>query len=310
MTEHVQTVTEIKALLATHGVSPRKRLGQNFLIDGNLMRRLADSAELSEADTVLEIGPGTGGLTDLLVKKAKRLLAVEIDRTMQDILLARFAECPRFELLATDVLANRTHLADSVRTLLEAMDKSDRAHLKLVANLPYGVAAPVLANLLMGSVPPVLYCFTVQKEMADRLAATPSTKDYGPLSVLFQSICDLELLAKVPASAFWPQPQVESTMLRMAPSPRPAYAGKQPKHFMQLVRSGFAHRRKTLRFNLRRHLGDGATAALEQQIDLDRRAEELSVTQWVELDILTADRKEADEDEFRANQQSEPPEGA
>ena len=290
MTEHVQTKTEIKALLGRFGVRPRKRLGQHFLIDGNLMRRLAASAELRGDDTVLEIGAGTGGLTDLLVARAKRVIAVEIDSAMQRILRERFAGESRFELIAGDALANRNRLADELLAALQALGPADRRHLKLVANLPYGVASPVLVNLLLCDTPPVLYSFTVQKEVADRFMASPRTKDYGPLSILFQALCDIRHLAAVPPSGFWPQPQVASTMLRIAPSARPLYEGGAPARFMERARAGFASRRKTLRFNLRKQLGPELTTELEQHLDLDRRAEELSVAEWVSLDALVTVR--------------------
>ncbi|MFH0981254.1 MAG: 16S rRNA (adenine(1518)-N(6)/adenine(1519)-N(6))-dimethyltransferase RsmA [Planctomycetota bacterium] len=284
MTEHVQTKTEIKAVLDRFGVSPRKRFGQHFLIDGNLMRRLAASAALTGDDTILEIGPGTGGLTDLLVARAKRVIAVEIDAAMQAILQERFAGRTNFELVAGDVLANRNRIADGVLSALRTLSAADREHLKLVANLPYGVAAPALVNLLLCDTPPVLYGFTVQKEVADRLAASPRTKDYGPLSILFQSRCAIQPLAVVPPTAFWPEPQVTSTMLRITAAEKPLYDGGAPGAFMEQVRAGFAYRRKTLRFNLRRHLGAEVTDALEPHFDFDRRAEELSVAEWVALD--------------------------
>ena len=289
MTKHVQTKTEIKALLDRFGVRPRKRLGQHFLIDGNLMRQLAASAELHGDDTVLEIGPGTGGLTDLLIAGAKRVIAVEMDPAMQAILRERFAGQSGFELIATDALANRNRLADEVLAALRALGPADRRRLKLVANLPYRIASPALVNLLLRDSPPVLYCFTVQKEVADRLAASPRTKDYGPLSILFQALCDIRHVAAVPPSGFWPEPQVASTMLRITPSARPLYEGESPARFMRRVRGGFASRRKTLRSNLRRHVGPEVTAELEQHLDLDRRAEELCVAEWVSLDALVAE---------------------
>lgn len=290
MTEHVQTKTEIKTALTRAGVRPRKRLGQHFLIDGNLMRRLADAAELDENDIVLEIGPGTGGLTDLLVTKARRVIAVEVDRVMQTILRERFAGNAKFELLAADVLAGRNRLADEMLATLRGLSQTERRHLKLVANLPYQVSLPALVNLLLGDTPPACYCFTVQKEAADRLAASPRTKDYGPLSIVFQALCDIRTIAAVPPSAFWPEPQVTSAMLRMAPSAKPIYTGVSPSNLMALVRAGFASRRKTLRFNLRKHLGSAVTTELGPHIDLDRRAEELSVTEWVSLEARTTEQ--------------------
>lgn len=286
MTRHVQTKTEIKAALTRFHVRPRKRLGQHFLIDGNLMRRLAASAELDAEDTVLEIGAGTGGLTDLLAACAKRVIAIEIDPVYQTILRERFAARANFELIATDALAGRNRLAGELLSALNDLPPEDRGRLKLVANLPYGIASPLLVNLLLCDTPPARYCFTVQKEVADRFAASPRTKDYGPLSVLFQALCEIQALVVLPPAVFWPEPKVASTMLRVIRSVQPAYAGPSPAGFMKLVRGGFTSRRKTLRHNLRKHLGPEVTAELDGHTDLDRRAEELCVAEWVTLDTL------------------------
>jgi len=288
MTEHVQTKTEIKAVLTRFQARPRKRLGQHFLIDGNLMRRLAAAAELGNDDTVLEVGAGTGGLTDLLAARAKRVVAVEIDPVLQAILRERFAGKANFELIASDALASRNRLADELLGILNDLSPVDRSHFKLVANLPYSIAAPLLVNLLLCDTPPVLCCFTVQKEVADRFAASPRTKNYGPLSVLFQALCEIQAFAILPPSAFWPEPKVASTMLRITPATEPVYAGGSPARLMRLVRGGFASRRKTLRFNLRKHLGREATAELDRHVDLARRAEELCVAEWVALEVLVA----------------------
>ncbi len=288
---HVQTKTEIKAILTRYGIRPRKRLGQHFLIDGNLMRRLASSAELNHNDTVLEIGPGTGGLTDLLLAEAKRVIAVEVDSIMQTILRERFSGNDRFELIGADALARRSRLNRELLNTLAALSPTDREHFKLVANLPYQAAAPVLVNLLLCDTPPVRYCFTVQKEMADRFTASPRTRDYGPVAIAFQALCEIRTLAAVPRSAFWPTPQVESTILVIVPSSDPLYAGCSPARFMELARAGFVSRRKTLRFNLHKYLGAELVSELPPQLNLERRAEELSVAEWVHLDSLIAPRQ-------------------
>lgn len=285
MTEHVQTQREIKGVLARFGIRPQKRFGQHFLIDGNLMRRLAASADLGPGDVVLEIGPGTGGLTDLLLPRCRRVLAVEVDRSMQAILRERYAGERGFELIGGDVLEQKNRLSGELVAALAALERDERAHFKLVANLPYGAATPALINLLLGEIPPALYCFTVQREVADRILARPHTKAYGPVSILFQALCDVACVAAVPASAFWPRPQVASTMLKVTPSPRPRYGG-DPARLMSHLRAGFALRRKTLRTALSKAFGPQVSARLEQHVDLNRRAEELSVDEWIALDAL------------------------
>lgn len=279
---HVQTKTEIREVLDRHGIRPRKRHGQHFLIDGNLMRRLAESAELSREDAVLEIGPGTGGLTDLLLESAGRVMAVEIDPAMQAILRERFGQHGRFQLIAGDALAGKHHLAPGVVLAMEAAAK-DGVRLKLVANLPYHAATPALANLLVCPTPPDLLVFTVQKEVADRFTARAGSKDYGPLSVLFQVACEVRQIAVVPPTAFWPVPDVESAMLRCQRRSESAGQRSTLAELMVLVHGAFAYRRKTLRQNLRRSLGPEELARAEAEFDLDRRAEELSVAEWVAL---------------------------
>jgi 16S rRNA (adenine1518-N6/adenine1519-N6)-dimethyltransferase len=286
MMQHVQTQTEIKALLRRYGARPRKRLGQHFLIDGNLMRRLAAAAEIGAEDVILEVGAGTGGLTDLLAAAAGRVIAVEADRALQAILRDRFAGAGHVTLLGEDVLATRNRLSATLTRELGGLDARARGRLKLVANLPYGVASPVLVNLLLSDAPPVLYGFTVQKEVADRFLASPGTKAYGPLTILFQALCDVRPLANVPPSAFWPPPRVHSTMLRIIPAAEPRYAGQDAAGFMGRVRAGFVARRKTLRFNLRKQLGAECADQAGQIVDLDRRAEQLDVDEWVAVDAL------------------------
>lgn len=282
MPKHVQTKTEIRETLDRYGIRPRKRHGQHFLIDGNLMRRLAESAELCRDDVVLEVGAGTGGLTDLLVELAGRVIAVEIDPNMQMILRERFAGRDHFQLVAGDALAGKHNISPEVASAVRAATQQSN-RFKLVANLPYNAATPLLANLLTGEPPPSLLAFTVQKEVADRFTAASGTKDYGPLSVLFQVTCDIRQIAQAPPAAFWPAPRVASAMLRCARQAAPAAAGGSLKDLMELVHAGFAYRRKTLRYNLRKHLAAEALARAETEFNLDQRAEDLSVRDWIAL---------------------------
>ena len=146
-----------------------------------------------------------------------------------------------------------------------------------------------MVNLLLGATPPVLYCIAIQQEVADRILARPRTKDYGPLSILFQALCDVESVAALPPPAFWPEPQVASAMLRISPSAQPVYRGGEPARFMERLRAGFAFRRKKLRITLGKALNREVVGRLEQQVDLNRRAEELSVAEWVALEVLMRD---------------------
>jgi 16S rRNA (adenine1518-N6/adenine1519-N6)-dimethyltransferase len=285
MPSHVQTQTEIRGILSALGVRPKKRFGQHFLIDGNLMRRLAESAEIEPDDMVLEVGAGTGGLTDLLVAEAGQVVAVEVDRKLAGFLRERFAQTPELRLIECDVLANKNRLAADV---VSAIGEAKGTRAMLVSNLPYAVASPLLLNLLC-QVPRVTrFCFTVQRDVAERIEAEPHGKDYGPLSVTLQAAATIHRIAHVPPSAFWPRPNVESTMLRLDVQALHLSSPDQIARFASLVREAFAHRRKTLRYNLRRTLDEAGLQSAEELLDLSRRPEELAVDEWLALARRTA----------------------
>jgi len=313
MLSHVQTKTEIRAVLDSLGVRPQKRFGQHFLIDGNLMRRLALAAEITPADTVLEVGPGTGGLTDLLAAAAGNVVAVEIDRALAAFLRERYADRPHVRILQTDVLAGKNHLSPLVLAALQEVPITPRAagfsprgaaaedregrpptapdslaggagRVLLVANLPYNVATPLLTNLLHELPCVSRMGFTIQRDVADRITAGPGTKAYGPLSITMQAAARVQTLARIPPAAFWPPPQVDSTMLRVDVRPQPPLDdAARIARFSRFVRDAFLHRRKTLRYNLTQCLGEAALLVAADAFDLSRRPEELSVSEWTEL---------------------------
>ena len=284
MVQHVQTKTEIREILASLGVRPQKRLGQHFLIDGNLMRRLATAAEIGSDDAVLEVGAGTGGLTDLLATTAGRVIAVEVDRALAGFLRDRFAERPNVRVIQADALANKNRTAPQVIDAVNEMAEATRGRVALVANLPYSVASPLLANLLHDLPVVTRMCFTVQRDVAERIEAAPGTKAYGPLSITLQAVTRIGRIARIPATAFWPAPRVESSMLRLDVRPQPLL--DHPERivgFARLVRDAFLHRRKTLKFNLARCLNQDAYASAAGLIDLTRRPEDLNVDEWIDL---------------------------
>ena len=280
----VQTKRHIEAVLLAAGVHPNRRFGQHFLIDGNLMRRLADSADVAPDDVVLEVGPGTGGLTDLLLPRAARVIAVEIDHTLHDILTDRYADQPRLTLLRADALENKNHLNPA---LLDACERS-AGRLLLVANLPYDIATPLLMNLLLAPVNVRRLCFTVQREVGERLDARPQTKAYGPLSIILQTVCRAERIARVPATAFWPRPAVESNMYRLDVVPHPFERPGELAAFAALVRGAFLHRRKTLRHFLSEQFAGNACDALPDLIDPASRPEAVTPAQWAKLAAVLA----------------------
>jgi len=281
----VQTQREIQSLLAEAGLHPRKRYGQNFLIDGNLLRKLVAAAELRPTDVVLEVGAGTGSLTEELLARAGHVVAVEIDRGLQAICFQRFADQPHFTLVGQDVLERKSELSPLVHEALADRQGELGGRLLLVANLPYQVATPLVIDLLLSDLPFERMCFTVQAEVADRFTARPGTRDYGPVSIFCQQLADVSRIARVPATAFWPAPKVASAMLKLQVRrerfPAPAVLGR----WVALVQGGFRHRRKTLHWNLRALLSADELARLERipSWDLSLRPEMLPPARWLEL---------------------------
>jgi 16S rRNA (adenine1518-N6/adenine1519-N6)-dimethyltransferase len=281
----MQTKRDIQALLAAAGVRPLKRFGQHFLIDGNLMRKLLAAAEVQSTDVVLEVGPGTGSLTEDLVRQAGHVVAVEIDRTLQTVCWDRLGEQPNFTLIAGDVLAGKTRINPAVSHALVEQQQHLGGRILLVANLPYQVASPLIVDLLTGEVRVDRMCFTVQAEVADRLQAPPGGKDYGSLTILTQAVADVQRIARVPPQAFWPSPEVDSAILCLIARPGAALTPPLQQKLAELVHGCFNYRRKTLRWSLRNLLDDATFARVEAdgRWDLSLRPEAISVDQWLDL---------------------------
>jgi len=265
----MQTLGEIKALLASRGLRPRHRFGQNFLIEPVHLDTLVGRSEVAADDLVLEVGPGTGVLTDLLVERGVEVVACEIDRDLAALISARFGD--RIRLVVGDVLPNKRSLASPV---VEAL--GGRAF-HLVANLPYAIASPLLA-VLAGIEGFRGGCATVQREVAARLAAPPGIRAYGPLSVVMQSRFAVERIADLPPGCFWPPPEVSSAMVRLAPRAAPLVEAASLDAFGRFVGRVFGRRRKQLGSTL------GRDRRLPAGIDAEMRPERLSVEQWVELE--------------------------
>jgi 16S rRNA (adenine1518-N6/adenine1519-N6)-dimethyltransferase len=286
---HVQTKREIQALLTAQGIWPRRRLGQHFLVDGNLMRRLADSAELTTADIVLEVGAGTGGLTDLIAGRVRKIICVEIDAGLHAILAERFRGVPGVTVLLGDILESKHRLRRDVVDQIKDEALAAGQTVKLVANLPYQVATPLLTNLLVDAPSVRRLCVTVQAEVGDRLMAQPGTKAYGPLAVLTQMLCQVGITARLRPDVFWPRPAVDSVMLRLDVGKAPFDdAGKGADRdrllrFTSLVRGAFEHRRKTLRVALRHVVNEAQVEAVCSQFDASRRPESFSIEEWLEI---------------------------
>jgi 16S rRNA (adenine1518-N6/adenine1519-N6)-dimethyltransferase len=253
-------------------VRPNRELGQNFLIDDNILGVIGRAAELAADDVVLEVGGGLGVLSEYLAPRVGHLHVVEVDRSLEAPLDEALAPFPNATL----------HLADAVKLDLAALDPAPD---KVVANLPYGVAATVLLKSIAELPEATLWVAMVQREVGDRLAAAPGGKSYGATSVLAQLACEVRFLRRVPRTVFHPEPNVESALLllrRRAPAP--------PPELTALVHAAFAHRRKALAGSLalapgaRPDLRDAARRALEELgRPPDARAEQLAPDEWPRL---------------------------
>jgi 16S rRNA (adenine1518-N6/adenine1519-N6)-dimethyltransferase len=278
-----QTRRQIEALLNGAGIRPLKRFGQNFLVDGNLIRKLVQAAEVRPDDVVLEVGPGTGTLTEELLAVAGHVITVEIDRGLAGICRDRFGENDRFTLLHTDVLERKSRIAPVVLETLHERQRRLGGRMMLVANLPYQAATPLIVDLLLGPDPVSPLCFTVQAEVADRLLAPAGGKEYGPISIYAQALADGRRIARLGPQAFWPAPQVDSAMVRL--DVRADRGADLKESLARVVHACFLHRRKTLKWSLRQLLDDSTLArtAADGRWDFEARPEQLTVERWLAL---------------------------
>lgn len=257
---------------------PRKKWGQNFLTDLRILESIANAAELTSADTVLEIGPGLGHLTRVLAERAARVIAVEIDRDLAGKLKETFAATPRIEIIDGDILTREA--ADWLRMPGAGIDPAP--HFKVVANLPYYITSAILRHLLESRARPSLVVVMVQREVAQRMTAKPPAMNLLAVSVQFFS--RVRVVRTIAPGAFYPRPKVESAVVKLDVFDRPPLGIEDTARFFDLVRAGFGERRKQLRNSLSRGLGvDPLVAASLLQrahIDSSRRAETLTLDEW------------------------------
>jgi 16S rRNA (adenine1518-N6/adenine1519-N6)-dimethyltransferase len=285
-----QTLSYLESLFKQRGIRPKNKLGQNFLIDLNLIELIVRSAELTAEDLAIEIGSGTGGLTARLADQAGAVLTVEIDPAFATLVRETLADRQNITFLHTDVLKNKNHLSPEVlEVIADLRDKVQSKHLKLVANLPYGVATPVITNFLLTDLPFERMIVTVQWEIAERLTATPDHKEFGALAVLVQSLADVNIVRRLPPSVFWPRPQVASAIVRLQPSAakRAAVEARlgNVQRFRNFLRDLYTHRRKNLR---------GALAAMPtgrfSKEEVDRKLGEIDLDGTVRAEDLDLER--------------------
>jgi len=285
-----QTLSYLRSLLEARGIRPKSKLGQCFLIDLNLLDLLIRTAELSRDDLVLEIGTGTGSLTVQLAEQAGAVVSVELDPAFYELAKSAVSGRENVTLLQADVLRNKNEINPDVLGLLEQIRQQRGAsRIKLVANLPYVVATPVLGNLLLLPLEVERMVVTVQWEIALRLIAAPSTKDYGALSVFVQSLADVELVRRLSPKVFWPKPAVASAIVHIRPSQEKRRRVGDPLSFRHFLRDLYSHRRKNLRGALaawpsgRRARDEVDRILSELAIDPRIRAESLDLEQHLRL---------------------------
>jgi 16S rRNA (adenine1518-N6/adenine1519-N6)-dimethyltransferase len=245
---HRQTRSHLMKVLGQRKWHPRHDLGQNFLIDINLIEFIVRSAELTRQDVVLEVGTGSGGMTAFLAEQAGRVVSIEIDFRMFELAGKATSRFDNVRLRNIDALHNKNRLADELLAdVRAALAEIPNARLKLVANLPYCVATPVISNLIATDLPWEKMVVTVQYEMAERMAAQPGTEHYSGLAVWLQAQTDVRILKKLGPTVFWPRPKVDSAVVQVDRVPeRQATIGDRAA-FQDFVRTLFTQRRKSLR---------------------------------------------------------------
>lgn len=289
MTAERQTQTHLMQLFAAQRLKPRHDLGQNFLIDLNLLELIVQEAELGPEDVVLEVGAGTGSLTALMAPVVGQLISVEYDHNLHALAAAAVSNVPHAQVIQGDVLRNKSHLADNVMAALSTALADSTKALKLVANLPYHVATPVIANLMASDFRWSRMVVTIQYELGERMMAAPSTPDYSALSVWLQAQANISLVRKLPASVFWPRPKVDSAIMRLDPAPERAALIHNRPAFHHFIRDLFTLRRKSLRRVLigqyGKQLGDQGIDEILRSLALadSARAEELAPERLVAL---------------------------
>jgi 16S rRNA (adenine1518-N6/adenine1519-N6)-dimethyltransferase len=291
------TLTEMRELLAKRDIQLTRSLGQNFLHDGNQLRRIAAAAEILPTDKILEIGPGLGPLTELLLAKAGEVLAIEMDARLVDFLCERFATEERNAELLTGALERQDaepnqsaafHLLHDDALAFLKREPRDWSDWKLVANLPYSVASPILVELAAGVRAPKMLVATLQLEVARRLMARADDDDYGILTLLVQLDFQPRGWFKIPPECFFPSPDVDSACVCLVRRATPLLPENLRPDFVKIVKRGFSQRRKMMLKLLKQDWAADKLAAAfaELKISPQERADKLSLEQFVELTKL------------------------
>ncbi len=283
MNKEIATPVRTKEILEKHGFSFKKSLGQNFLIDPNVLGNIVSHASLTKRTGVIEVGPGIGALTEHLAKSAGKVVAYEIDGRLLPVLEDTLAPYDNVTVVHQDILE-----VDLEQAMAEHF--ADYDQVVVVANLPYYVTTPIIMKFLLEKVPVTGMIIMMQKEVADRITASPGTKAYGSLSIAIQYYMDAEVAMIVPRTVFIPQPNVESAVLKLTRKEEPPAEVLDEDFLFKVSKGSFAQRRKTILNNLQTSLPDGKakketilTAFEEVGIDPGRRGETLSVKEFAAL---------------------------
>ncbi|WP_163539377.1 16S rRNA (adenine(1518)-N(6)/adenine(1519)-N(6))-dimethyltransferase RsmA [Gracilibacillus sp. YIM 98692] len=284
MSEHkaIATPTRTREILDRYHFAFKKSLGQNFLIDVNILQNIIDVAGISKETNVIEIGPGIGALTEQLAIAANKVVAFEIDGRLVPILEHTLQSYSNIDIINQDILKS------NVRELWNKAFADDK-EVKIVANLPYYITTPILMHLLMENLPISSITVMIQKEVAERMAAKHSTKEYGSLTIAIQYYTKASVEMVVPKTVFMPQPRVDSAVLHLEMRKEPPVYVENEPFFFDFVQACFQQRRKTLRNNLSRYLKDKLQRqeienVLEAaEIDGSRRGESLNIQEFADL---------------------------
>ena len=277
----IATPVRTMAILNRYHLRAKHSLGQNFLISFNVLREIMDAAHLTKADDVIEIGPGIGGLTEQLAKRAHKVMAFEIDQKLIPVLKETLAPYHNVKIINQDVLK-----ADLPKFIHEEL--GDDRQVKIAANLPYYITTPIIAELLKSHARFSSISVTMQKEVAERLTASPGSKTYGAISVILQYLNHVRIANLISNRAFWPKPKVTSAIVELHRRKKIAKPVFEVGRFSSFVRSCFTHRRKTLQNNLKSRFGKPQRPVIKQvlgrlQINPMLRPEEISIPAYVKM---------------------------
>ena len=273
----MKVMTSIRQELKEYGLIPRKRLGQHFLIDRNILNKVIRTAKIEKEDVVLEVGPGLGEMTLALARHAKRVIAIEIDPKLVAILKKKMEDLPNVEVVRSDIL----------RLNFNQFLEKEGQPIKVVANLPYQISTPLLFRFIESKEVFATFTLTLQKEVAERMAAPPGRKEYGPLSIFTQMFLDVSIRFFIKPSAFFPPPKVDSAVVHMVWKEKPVIEANDEEWFKRVVKACFSYRRKTLA-NALKHSELTLPGSVELKmegigIDPRRRPETLTIQEFVRL---------------------------